>query len=89
MHSQWINIKKNQTIGLSDSLYIGNAGKLLILNTNSSFIYESTKETECVSFCIDITSHEEVPLPTSLTDGSYVVIVTVCNEMYKGTFAIQ
>uniref|UniRef100_UPI003FEDE047 hypothetical protein n=1 Tax=Alloprevotella sp. TaxID=1872471 RepID=UPI003FEDE047 len=52
-------------------------------------IYESTKETECVSFCIDITSHEEVPLPTSLTDGSYVVIVTVCNEMYKGTFAIQ
>ena len=44
MHSQWINIKKNQTIGLSDSLYIGNAGKLLILNTNSSFIYESTKE---------------------------------------------
>lgn len=52
-------------------------------------IYESTQGTECVSFCIDITSHEEVPLPTSLTGGSYVVIVTVCNEMYKGIFAIQ
>lgn len=57
--------------------------------TSNVRIYESIKETECASFYIDVASHEEVSLPASLTGGDYVVIVAVCDEIYKGTFALQ
>ena len=57
--------------------------------TSSVRIYESAKETECASFCIDIASHEEVSLPETLAGGNYTIIVTVCNNIYKGFFELQ
>lgn len=52
-------------------------------------IYESVKETDCASFCIDIASHEEVSLPETLAGGNYTIIITVCNNIYKGFFELQ
>ncbi len=87
---QWDYNRVPQKCPLLLNLY---ENKLYFLAENISVvsnvrIYEYINEIECANFCIDGKSCEVFPLPASWREGDYVIVVTIGDRHYKGTFSL-